>query len=128
MKHALPEDPDVYALAARFYAAGYKAGRSVGVAEGKRDRARQRKGKEGKAKPPGRPLKIHPIWNGLLEKVVKERAPRMTQVRAIEEFQCAFEQTLRESDYLDQGRREPLLDMDPNSILAILRNRSRKKE
>jgi len=120
----LLNNPDINELAQFFYSGGYRAGRARGVAEERLDRARQRKGRKGNAKRPGRPQKIDDLMLELLQKVVKERSPEMTQAEAIEEFQRVYKQLLRDEDPMDL----PFLDMDPDSILATMRQRLRQKE
>jgi hypothetical protein len=93
-------DPDVAALAHYWFDLGWASGYKFGIGEGKRVRARQQKGRKGAPKKPGRPQKIDPLMCGLLQEVVDRHV----------------------------GPGPPVLDLDPDSILAILRNRLKQKE
>jgi hypothetical protein len=123
----LLEDPNVNELAQIFYARGHADGRARGVAEERLDRARQRKGRKGNVKRPGRPQKIPDLLLELFQKVVERRVPGVSQVEAIEEFQEDYKRFVRGEGFADIAS-EPFLNMDPDSILATMRQRLRPRK
>ncbi len=110
------------------YRRGYDVGRAEGIVEGKRDRVRQRKGKTGNSKPPGRPQMLSPLDLDLVKRVIQERPSGVTQVEAIKRFQRDFKQFLSDEAPQQDKLSIPMLGMKPESILASLRNRSCRKE
>ena len=123
----LLEDPNVKELAELYLARGYDAGRARGVAEERLDHARRRKGKKGVPRRPGRPSKIHVLMLELIQGAIDERPSGVTQVAAIEEFQRDHKEKLRDEGLTDR-QFAPFLEMDPESILATMRQRLRQKE
>jgi hypothetical protein len=88
---------------------------------------RQRKGKPRNSKPPEKPQMLSSLDLDLVKRVVEERLSGVTQAEAIKRFQQDFKQFL--SDEGPQNKPSiSLLGMKPESILASLRNRSRRKE